>query len=146
MTDMTKSRNRTEDSVRELRPPGWHWAAALVVLAISIGMAALSFSAPSPAWQRAVAALFVVVAQLGLLELSRKVVRLDDEGLYFVRNFRGTRLPRSEIDSVTWASGVGVSLKLVDGRWIPLPEVGNGSQAMTNVIRAWLKRTAKAGA
>ena len=122
--------------------PAYVFAIILVVVATSIGYAAFSFSTPGSAWQRIFAVGYLLVAFGAVVELSRKRLRLDDDGLYFVSNFRGKRIARTDIDSVTWAKGSGVSIKLVDGKWIPLPEVGNGSQALANTIRAWLKRTA----
>jgi hypothetical protein len=137
-----KPRESSASPARDLRPPRYHWAILLLVVATSVGYASFSFSTPSSTWQRVFAVLYLLVAFGAVVELGRKRIRLDDDGLYFVSNFRGKRIARTDIDSVTWAQGAGVSIKLVDGKWVHLPEVGNGSQALTNVIRAWLKRTA----
>jgi len=68
-------------------------------------------------------------------------VELNDEGLTRVARFRRRFIPRAQIDSVTWEAGAGVAIRLTDGRWLRLPDVGN-SQARANSIRAWIKRTA----
>jgi hypothetical protein len=112
-----------------------------VVLAVSFAFAAYAFLTETALWQRGVASLLVAVAIGGIVETARKLVRLDDDGLYFVGNFRGASIKRSDIESVAWGGGSDVSLTLVDGRHVPLPEVGAGSQALANSIRAWLKRT-----
>jgi hypothetical protein len=43
---------------------------------------------------------------------------------------------------VVWERGSGVSVRLVDGDWLKLPETGHDSQVRANAIRAWLKRPA----
>lgn len=49
----------------------------------------------------------------------------------------------AELAGVTWEKGSGVALKLVSGGWLKLPELGYDSQALTNTVRAWLKRQSK---
>ena len=77
---------------------------------------------------------------VGLAEALMTRVELNDEGLIRVANFRRRFVPRAQIDNVTWEAGTGVAIRLTDGSWVRLPDVGN-SQARANSIRAWIKRT-----
>jgi hypothetical protein len=86
-------------------------------------------------------AAFAALSVIGFLDAILTWVELGSDSLTFVTQFRRRRIARADIDSVTWASGCGVSIKLVTGGWVTLPETGN-SQSRTNSIRAWLKRTA----
>ena len=58
------------------------------------------------------------------------------DALIVVSNFRERVVPRTEIESVTWEAGCGVSLKMNDGKWVKLPDYGHNAQGMTNSIRA----------
>lgn len=82
-------------------------------------------------------AVFLVV---GLADALVTRVEFNDEGLIRVANFRRRFVRRAEIENVTWEGGTGVAIRLTDGSWVRLPDVGN-SQARANSIRAWIKRT-----
>jgi hypothetical protein len=74
--------------------------------------------------------------------LTRIVLNPNSLRIVNVTRFSSRTIPRADIDSVTWAAGCGASVVLRGGgRGVPLPSVGYNAQGLTNVIRAWLKRT-----
>ncbi|MDH3423118.1 MAG: PH domain-containing protein [Gemmatimonadota bacterium] len=85
-------------------------------------------------------ALLDLLLAVGLTDALTTRVELNDQGLIRVANFRRRFVPRAQIESVTWEGGTGVAIRLTDGSWVRLPDVGN-SQARANSIRAWIKRT-----
>jgi hypothetical protein len=68
-------------------------------------------------------------------------IALKAHGLEVVANFRRRFLPREIVETVTWEHGGGVSVKLVDGTWLKLPETGHNSHVRAESIRVWLKQT-----
>ena len=122
------------------RPSAWIWSATLLALGIFGGFAVLTFRLGAPLWQRAAAVLFVALAVVALAELATRRVEMTPEGLLLVAGLRRRFVPRQEIESVTWEKGAGVAIRLYSGQWVRMPEVGPGSQGLTNSIRAWLKR------
>jgi hypothetical protein len=112
--------------------------AAFAVFAI---LGVISLTVSSSRWVTASLFGFSLFAVFGLLELAGRRVTLTPHGVELVSNLRTRFVPRSEIASVTWAKGGGVSLRLVAGTWLRLPEVGTGNQALANSVRAWLNRT-----
>ncbi len=123
------------------RPSGFVWSCTLFVFAIVVALTTVAFSVATSLWTRLSFAAFFALTILAVLELAQRRIELSEDRLSFVVNFRRRSIPRADIDSVTWAKGAGVSLKLTDGTWVHLPEVGPGNQGLTNSIRAWLKRT-----
>jgi hypothetical protein len=86
-------------------------------------------------------AVYLVCGAFTLALVFRRRIVLSADGLSMVSDFRVRTIPRSEIENVTWEKGAGAHLKLRDGKCVRLPEVGLNAQALTNSIRAWLKRT-----
>lgn len=130
---------RTDSIVH--RPPRFHvWVVLSSTVLGIVGFAASLAASSSPWWMLGFGA-WVAAGGLALVELRTTRVELGPEGLTFVRRFRRHFVSRRRIESVTWGKGVGVSLRLVDGEWIGLPEVGPSSQGLANSIRAWLRRT-----
>lgn len=84
---------------------------------------------------------FSLLVLVGLADAVMTRVTVDEGGLTRVAGFRRLRIPRHDIESVTWEAGAGVAVRLKRGSWVKLPEIGN-SQARANSLRAWLKRTA----
>ena len=76
---------------------------------------------------------------IGTLDAMRTRVTLSGEEIIIVRGFRRQRLFRGHIDYVTWEKGSGVSLRLDDGMWVRLPDVGD-SRGRAAAIRAWVER------
>lgn len=86
--------------------------------------------------------LVALLMLVGFADALMTRVELNEEGLVRVDRFRRRFVPRAQIDSVKWEAGAGVAIRLIDGSWLGLPDVGN-SQARANSIRAWIKRTGR---
>lgn len=82
-----------------------------------------------------------VIGFLGIIEVFVFRIILQEDTIEIVRLFKRRSIARSEISSVTWEKGCGVSLKLKDGHWVKLPGTGRNALAQTNTLRAWLKST-----
>jgi hypothetical protein len=103
----------TSGAVMTYRQRGWHW--------VSVGLACAT-----------VFGLGAIVESLVLR------VRLTDDAL-LVTDLRGRRrYDRAEIAAVEEAKGAPTAIRLVEGRWVRLPSVGN---SLGNSIRAWLKHS-----
>ena len=68
-------------------------------------------------------------------------IELRTEGIATVTFFKKQFIAWENIDSVTWESGCGVSVKLKNGKWIKVPDFGHQSAGIANSIRAWINRT-----
>ncbi len=90
----------------------------------------------------AVCALVSAGALAAFAHAATTRIALEADGLEIVANFRRRFLPRESIETVVWERGSGVSVRLVGGDWLKLPETGHDSQVRANAIRAWLKRPA----
>src|SRR5262245_50563759 len=80
-------------------------------------------------------------AAAGFVQMLLTYVHLRDDALVVSSGFRKRRYERAALESVTWEAGSGVAIRLVDGSWLKLPELGYNSQSLCNSIRAWLRRT-----
>jgi hypothetical protein len=125
------------------RPARFHAWLAWGSFAVAVGLAVLSFTLEAPTWQRVTSIAFLIGTLAAIAEVATRRLVLSPAGVSLVSNFRRRVVPRADIESVTWEKGSGVSLKLMNGRWVALPEVGGGNQALTNSIRAWIRRTAQ---
>lgn len=87
--------------------------------------------------------VFAVVGALWLADAFTRRIVLWSDGIRIVSlsDFQSRTISRAEIDSVTWEKGCGASLKLRDGQWVRLPNVGRDPQGLTNTIRTWLRMT-----
>jgi hypothetical protein len=88
--------------------------------------------------------VFIVLAAIGcagVVEMATSRIVVSEEAIAFGAVWSRRRYAAAQIESVTWASGGGVSLKLASGGWVHLPELGYNSQSLTNSLRAWLKRS-----
>jgi hypothetical protein len=80
----------------------------------------------------------------GVLEVATNRVVLHDDALECGAIWSRRRYAVTDIESVTWEKGAGVVLKLSDGGWGKLPELGYNAQGLANTVRAWLKRRREA--
>ena len=76
---------------------------------------------------------------LGIAEGLRRRIILGDDALHVIDLFTRRSIPRDEIVSVTAEKGSPIALKLADGKWAKLPDLGHNSLGVTNSIRAWVK-------
>lgn len=131
---------------RTLRPPRSAWwilATAFLVVAAMTGMA---FAVDLDGWIKACFVAFSALLPAAFVELALTRLTLEDERLVSVDSFRRRVLARRDIESVTWAKGAGVSVRLRDGSWVRLAPVGRSPQGVTNTVRSWLaKSTTKDG-
>jgi hypothetical protein len=91
------------------------------------------------------AAGFTLLALLGLADILTMRVSLLSDSIAITSNMRRRTYARETVEAVTWGKGVGVSVKFRNGKWMALPPVGR-PLAVTNSIRAWIKRTPSSGA
>jgi len=128
---------------QEFRTPRW-LQLFLAAAAAGAGAAAVVwvyFYGTGRAWLPIAALLMLTAAAM---ESATTCVTLGRRTIVILQNFRRTEILREDIDSVTWAAGTGVSLKLKSGAWVKLPDVGN-SQSRANSIRAWIRRAEDGG-
>lgn len=125
------------------RTPRYVWIVTIAAFSVVLALTAVAFIVKLKWWYQLGFVAFSTLFIIAFVELSQRCVTIDAENLTFVNNFRRRVISRIKIESVRWESGAGVSLKLVDGQWVKLPEVGSSSKGLTNSIRAWLKRTDK---
>lgn len=107
----------------------------IVVSAIAIH----EFNNDGWSWLSAGLALMAVACAAGAVAALTDGIDLDETSMTIRENFRRSTIARRDIEKVTWAKGVGVSLRLTSGRWIKLPDVGKNSQSLSNSLRAWIK-------
>jgi hypothetical protein len=115
-----------------------------VVVAAMLFIAAATFTYVNSGWSLTSIVLIglAAVACAGVVEVATSRIILSDDGIDFGPVWSRKRYTAAQIESVTWASGAGVSLRLSQG-WVQLPELGYNSQSLTNSVRAWLKRHRK---
>lgn len=142
MQDLQSTKTeRSEYSI--YRAARFLWVIGTIMSVVVLGMTAIAFLVPLGVWYRVGFAAFALFSFAGLLELRSRKVVAENDGLTIVSDFRRRVIMRSQIESVAWEAGGGVSLKLADGRWHKLPDVGRTNEGLANSIRAWIKRTAK---
>ncbi len=115
---------------------------AVILTVATLGLAAGSvvlYRNQGVGFQLLFLAGLAVLCVFGVVESLLTRVELHSAEMFISQGWRNRRIPKSQVESVTWEGGVGVSVKLVSGDWVRLPAIGN-SQARTNSIRAWLKR------
>lgn len=120
------------------------WVAGFL-LAVTLGLAAVTVyfcRRDGLSLHCGTAAACTLFSFLGFADAFTTRVSLFSDSLTITSNLRRRTYPRQTLESVTWAWGCGVSVRLQNGRWVQLPDVGN-AQSVTNSIRAWLKRTAE---
>jgi hypothetical protein len=135
--------NRDSGAIRVFRPKPW--LVVSVITAAALFIAGAIFTYFSSGWSLTTI-VFIVLAAIGcagVLEIATSRIRLSDEVIEFGAVWTRKRYAAAQIESVTWASGCGVSLKLSQGGWVQLPDLGYNSQSLTNSVRAWLKRSRK---
>jgi hypothetical protein len=90
------------------------------------------------------AALFALLTTAAFAAALTTRVALRSDGLEIVAFLRRRFLPRGSIETATWEGKSGVSVKLVGGGAVKLPETGHDSQPRANAIRAWLQQGRRA--
>ncbi len=136
--------SKADNSVKILRP---QIGVRLIIVVIYLaGIALLSFHLPFNIPERykpLVLTCFVIGGAFAVVDIFLKRIALQNDRITIVSlsDYVSRTIPRADIESVTWEKGCGASMKLCDGKWVRLPNVGLNAQGLTNTIRAWLKRT-----
>lgn len=116
----------------------WIRISAVVIALGSIAAATYYYRQEGLSWMCASFIGFSILGIAGIVESFSMYIRLDETEIRFREIFRNTAIPRCDIVRVTWEAGCGVSLRLSDGTWAKVPDLGHNSQGLTNSIRAWL--------
>ena len=95
-------------------------------------------------WSTLALAGFSLIGLLGLIDALTCSIELLPDRMKVVQNFRKREYAKLEVVDVAWAKGVGVKLRLSNGRFEELPEVGDGSSSLAAHIRNWLRGNADA--
>jgi hypothetical protein len=127
-----------------LRPKPGVRALCVVIYVAGVVLLAIHLPFGVPDGHRVwVVPLYGIVGAFWLADAFTRRIVLGSDSIRIVSisDFQSRTLSRVEVDSVTWEKGCGASIKLRDGKWVRLPNVGRDLQGLTNTIRAWLKRT-----
>jgi hypothetical protein len=131
------------EGTRILRPKRW-------LLAMIAGVAALfivgaTFTYLQFGWTFTSITLTIMsgLAVGGIVEVATSRIVLSPNSLETGSIWSRRRHALTDVESVTWAAGSGVSVKLSNGRWAKMPELGYNAQGLANTLRAWLKRNGR---
>lgn len=111
---------------------------AILLITVLLFAASYYFLSDKDQWLSLFFVGFGVFGLAAFLESLTAYIRLEEETLHLRSRFTKICIPRCEIEKVTWEKGVGVSVKLLDGRWVQMPELFQNSLGLSNSIRAWL--------
>ncbi len=119
------------------------WLKIIVILCFLIVLTGAAFSIATQGRSLMTTCFggFTLLGALAIFEVFVVRVELLENELLIASGWRWRRYQRSIVDHATWSAGSGVSIRLKDGSWVKLPELGYDSQSLTNSIRAWLRRT-----
>ncbi len=81
---------------------------------------------------------FSVLSFLAFIESASDYIHLDENEIRFRRLFRKTSVNKRAIERVKWEKGSGVSLRLISGEWVKIPNMGHNSQGLANSLRSWI--------
>jgi hypothetical protein len=124
-----------------LRPK--RWLLALVTGVAGLFIAGAMFADGQSGWTFTSVTLAIMsgLAVAGVVEVATSRVVLSADTLEAGSIWSRRRYAAADIESVTWSAGSGVSVKLSNGRWAKMPELGYNAQGLANTLRAWLKRS-----
>lgn len=125
--------------IQTLRPAKTLAVILVVMTPVFFGAAAWMINRSGFNWVAGFFLAFGGLNNVGALQQMTSRVRLLPDRIEFGDLFRTTRLQKSDIESVTWEKGSGVSLRMKNQKWVRVPDVG-AAQSVCNSIRAWLKR------
>jgi hypothetical protein len=123
-----------------LRPKRWLLAMSVAVTLLFIMGAMFTHTQFGWTFTSITFVAMSVLAVGGVLELVTSRIVLSANSLEAGSIWSRRRYAVADIESVTWASGSGVSVKLSNGGWAKMPELDFNAQGLANTLRAWLKR------
>ena len=122
---------------RVFRPPLW-LAVFLLVTAVALALLLTVLNIARTPWAWILMPL-AVLAALAAIEGCQSKVVLTESDLEITSKFRKRRFPRSGFESVQWAYGCPVSLRLRSGGQLTLPSTMDSSK-VAPAIKAWLRQ------
>lgn len=131
--------NTVAETTKVFRPPTWMTLLSVCCLLLFSAVAFLLYKLDGWTWTTIASVLLVIISIAGLFDTLTSRVILSEDSIIIINNMLRHEYPRDMFVKVTWAKGVPVSLKSKEGKWIRLPEVGKGGQALTNTLRAWIR-------
>jgi hypothetical protein len=102
----------------------WVKCAVLASLFVFVAGAVFGFRTEGPSWLPITFTVLAILGLVGVVEVFRLRVELREDELIVVSGWRKRRLSRELLERVTWQAGAGVSIRLKDGSWVRLPDVG----------------------
>lgn len=126
---------------RKFRSAPWMKCFGIGIAAVAMPLALLEYSSNRLTWVSVVFFVLSIASIIGTGAVFTDGIDLEPHKLVIRKNFRRTEIEQSVIDEAKWEKGSGVSLRLSDGRWVKMPEVGRNSQSLCNSLRAWIKAT-----
>jgi hypothetical protein len=130
-----------EGPSQTLRPKRWLLAMIVGVALLFIIGATFTYSQFGWTFTSVTFAIMSGAGIGGIVEVATSRILLSADSLETGSIWSRRRYAVADIESVTWASGSGVSVKLSNGRWAKMPELGYNAQGLANTLRTWLKRS-----
>jgi hypothetical protein len=112
----------------------------IVVFAWLVFLAGLVSAYRSPARGLAFYSLLIlaIVGTAGVIGVFRGRLELRDDDIHVVQLIGRRTYARTQVVDARWEAGCPVSLKLTDGTWAPLPDLGHSTPKIAGAVRAWL--------
>lgn len=109
-----------------------------VFLLISTVIVAYIFMNANPnSWTGLALAIIFIVSGSAMLSAISDGVVLKSEELIVTRNFKKNIIEKGEVEDVVWAKGCSISLVMIDGQKIGLPEMNVTPLLFRNVVMKW---------
>jgi hypothetical protein len=121
-------------------------ALALGATASFAWVSVAAYAAGGWTWAATAGSSLSLLACVGLVDLAWSRIALFDDELEVRTLWARRRYAAPRIASVTWEAGCGVALKLSDGSWATLPDLGYNARSLTQAVREWLTRTKSSAA
>ena len=126
--------------LRVFRSRGWLLVGPILMTLVCGAIAVATSAADRPVrfW---VAAALAAFGLAGIVEWRLAFVAVGPDELIIRELLRTRRYARPAVADVSWAKGVGVSLRLSNGAVASVPDLGHSSSAVAGAVRAWLNDT-----
>jgi hypothetical protein len=108
-------------ATRVLRPTPWLWSLAVIATLVFIAGFVSSYRQSGWTWVSLSFGGMVLIGCVAVVELATARVALSDDALEIRSLWLRRRYPVTDIVSVTWETGAGVSVRLSSGAWARVP-------------------------